>query len=298
MVSSAPRTFALVLAAGVAGFAAAWWLKPPTEPPPPATSLANARPADRAGEPAATRSEETPAASEGARDERAAVAESAEAAAAREAALVAERDAAQRAAGMARLERDYLRLHQEHARQAAERPPLALADAALLIGRLPAQADEFMVRWGQGAPPEGDPLFEEYQRELDALTDGIAQIERTFSEDDSELVRAIARSPEGVSEFRSLQIRGALALDNATWRRADTTLRVAYTEAFRQGLNWGARPDDPAARAAWEAGRRELARRTLAQVEATLPPEKRAEFRTRFDEEQFWMVNARPPRLW
>lgn len=153
------------------------------------------------------------------------------------------------------------------------RVPESIPELAVLYGHVQLRSRDFHDEWNGRPPGEGTPEAAIYEEELDANTANDATLMKAFATivDDG-----FMGDPSSVAEFQSLQLYGALGLDEAQWRQLDGVLQRIYAESFDNKLNGAARPSTGLEE--WEERRTQMSRSAFAEIRSLFTPPQRVEF--------------------
>ena len=151
--------------------------------------------------------------------------------------------------------------------------PETVPEIAVLYGQIKMRSQEFYDKWNGRIPKEGTPEAEIYQQELDASVTDDATLMKAFGNlSNGDFMKDAA----GMAQFQSLQLYGALGLDETQWRDLDKTLNRIYAEFNDEGLSKSSQPST--GMEDWAKRRDEKARQAFTEIEAGLTPQQRTRF--------------------
>lgn len=163
--------------------------------------------------------------------------------------------------------------------------PESLPELAVLYGQAKRRARDFYQKW-DGRIPAGDaPDAAEYQKELDACVTDDATLLKAFQTVDGSL-----DDPQGRREFQSMQLYGALDLDEAAYGRVCQVVERFYTDSDYHKLSSRFRPETGVE--AWEEKRNDAGRKVIAELRSCLTPRQQADFDRLYTPEFLWGLNV------
>lgn len=167
--------------------------------------------------------------------------------------------------------------------------PKTMAEAAVRAGQLGRKLAEFKESYLGKPPAEGTPEYAAYKERMDALAAEFAPVLKTLGGDDGSGVMRQMATPQGVSEFQSLMVYGALGLNDQQFQQVHSALSRYYAEGFAQKLDLKSRPETGVE--AWVDRRNALNARAVTEVQRYLTPEQRADFDKLIGKQLLWQIN-------
>lgn len=167
--------------------------------------------------------------------------------------------------------------------------PKTMAEVALRAGQLGRKLAEFKESYSGKPPAEGTPEYNAYKQRMDALASEFAPVLKALGGGDGDDVKRLVSTPQGVAEFQSLQVYGALGLSDQQFQQVHGALSRYYAEGFAQKLDLASRPETGVE--AWVAQRNALNDRATTEVLHYLTPEQRATFDKLLGKQFLWQIN-------
>jgi len=167
--------------------------------------------------------------------------------------------------------------------------PKSTAEAALRAGQLGRKLAEFKESYLGKPPAEGTPEHGAYKQQMDALAAEFAPVLKALGGDDGNGVMRQVSTPQGVAEFQSLLVYGALGLSDQQFQQVHGALGRYYAEGFAQKLDLASRPETGVE--AWVERRNALNVRAVTEAQRYLTPEQRADFDRLIGKQLLWQIN-------
>lgn len=153
--------------------------------------------------------------------------------------------------------------------------PQTMPELSVFCGQLQLRSRNFYEKWNGRIPEKNTPQEVEYKQELDDLVTDEATLLKglnTLTKDGN----FDMGDPATVAQFQSMQVYGALGLNESQWQQLDGKLNAFYQEFYGQKLSVASRPDT--AVEAWEERRNQMSRKAFAEIQASFTPQQRADF--------------------
>lgn len=152
--------------------------------------------------------------------------------------------------------------------------PETVPELAVLYGQIQLRNRDFYEKWNGRIPEAGTPEAAAYQEDLNANVT-----------DDATLLKAFTTMGKDIStndvaswaQFQSMQLYGALKLDESQWRTLDEQLNRIYKDYYDRGLNRDARPDTGLE--AWREQVSDFCNKAFVEIQSGFTPQQRSEFK-------------------